>query len=830
MEPPHLHLLRPTQAQLRWAQFHHPRVAAQTKASVLRMYQQPDGTDIPNALPSDWENLEEDDSRSLNISKGRQVLLRVSQRQYEERRQRIAKEGFSYGIVNGDEGDDALDVLFAESKVHHRKRRRRKTPALLEDVERIRRFEAAFCALVSSLAAAADHHEQKIVATRKWTRPEGLAVPVSVDGREYLDLKWGVLGKTTSSSGDKVNASIPIDRGASWMVHIPRSKAMNTQFSDSMRLHLQDVARQYLLDEGDEKVPDEDVVSFVEQFERHVTDPTTDAPRDIASFVASFEQRTSHVQQIVSPTTGDLVCRFENRKEKDGFVQRLVSEIERAVAEQKPSDLISADGKLHKPTFALLIQRYLSSISSSSYSSNVATQNSMSLSESSDAILTLPKDHRNTEENENLPTFVQNFMANWEKNDDVDSIITADGKLNRSLFENLVQHCLDEASSQSLQDDEESIDRDDIRSIDGVEPIAAREHSVVGTPVRSSSDVFDRIRIVSAKVSRFRLGRDPPVEEDRPPVPTVATNLVGSVSNKVGELFKSLHINNTTDEEAYSAFREIQDSKRRMSGPKEHTDGDVSSQSSFRILPAGIRHAMKGIRGMTQRRAQSDTNTRSEHKLEMETNSDSGEYFEDVESGIDDPPEDDENLQSAQNIGVLSLPSGSMDTDGSIVSGDIPQTDRMNVASMMLSPTLLTKRLQQAIRAVESYNWVQVKYLLSANPWLAEMADVTTNQYILHKLAYFGAGLLDIDGLTGEVISTQHDPAPELLNVDLVNLFPSSVHKLDHDGNLPLHMAAASGNSVSRGDIFLCESRMIYPRIVLNYRYVAFIGHDSTVG
>ena len=63
---------------------------------------------------------------------------------------------------------------------------------------------------------------------------------------------------------------------------------------------------------------------------------------------------------------------------------------------------------------------------------------------------------------------------------------------------------------------------------------------------------------------------------------------------------------------------------------------------------------------------------------------------------------------------------------------------------LMLSPTLLSKRLHEAIQAVQLHNWARVAQLLNANPWLAEMIDVT-NQYLLHKLAYHGAGDEDYD-------------------------------------------------------------------------------------
>ena len=43
------------------------------------------------------------------------------------------------------------------------------------------------------------------------------------------------------------------------------------------------------------------------------------------------------------------------------------------------------------------------------------------------------------------------------------------------------------------------------------------------------------------------------------------------------------------------------------------------------------------------------------------------------------------------------------------------------IGSLMLSPTIITKRLHQAIKAIEMCQWNHVSYLVSANPWLAEM-------------------------------------------------------------------------------------------------------------
>jgi len=58
-----------------------------------------------------------------------------------------------------------------------------------------------------------------------------------------------------------------------------------------------------------------------------------------------------------------------------------------------------------------------------------------------------------------------------------------------------------------------------------------------------------------------------------------------------------------------------------------------------------------------------------------------------------------------------------IDTDDTQSQASGVGMDPNIVASMMMSPTLLNKRLLQAIRAVEANHWQQVSYLISANPW-----------------------------------------------------------------------------------------------------------------
>lgn len=133
-----------------------------------------------------------------------------------------------------------------------------------------------------------------------------------------------------------------------------------------------------------------------------------------------------------------------------------------------------------------------------------------------------------------------------------------------------------------------------------------------------------------------------------------------------------------------------------------------------------------------------------------------------------------------QNSFLAALDQDSV-IDRDDVDSDVggSRLDPQKLASLMMSPEVLQKRLKQAIRAVENRNWEQVLYLINANPWLAEMKELTTNQFLLHKLAFFGGGSC---------------PAPADLCERLIEKFPAAVYKFDQDGNVPLHLAAAAGN------------------------------------
>jgi ankyrin repeat protein len=177
----------------------------------------------------------------------------------------------------------------------------------------------------------------------------------------------------------------------------------------------------------------------------------------------------------------------------------------------------------------------------------------------------------------------------------------------------------------------------------------------------------------------------------------------------------------------------------------------------------------------------------------------------DTKSPGPDPPDCvDENIRSSmsvtlQNLDVTNLVRQSLsqkegrsviDTDGTAtdITGGYDEEHYLDkMGSLLMSPALLTKRYLQALEAIELRNWEQVSYLINADPWLMEMKDLRNDQYLVHVLALFGAGQYDSEDDTSQ-------PAPEELIEAMLEHDPSVTHKLDSEGNLPLHMAAASGN------------------------------------
>jgi hypothetical protein len=306
-----------------------------------------------------------------------------------------------------------------------------------------------------------------------------------------------------------------------------------------------------------------------------------------------------------------------------------------------------------------------------------------------------------------------------------------DEKLDNSELENVVRGCVDHAMTRAT------------RSID-------TKFGFRGVKKENTSTGDDEARVTSAPAH--------------------------TVSRKLDGLLKWYNRNegSVESEDELRAVAAFRNSRQRPG------DDDASSISSFRV-PDGFKKVVEnfrrinyfGVSAHPQRNASEshvesvdeEPQSRESPELSQERNrrfhrevKEKSAFFSDGES-------------------IRSI----IDTDGSEAS--FAELDPAAVSNLLLSPTILTKRLQQAIRAVEARSWDQVSYLLSANPWLAEMMDLKTNQYLVHKVALYGSS------------SQEGSPAaPASLNTDLVRLFPSAVHKFDNDGNLPLHMAAASAN------------------------------------
>ena len=193
-----------------------------------------------------------------------------------------------------------------------------------------------------------------------------------------------------------------------------------------------------------------------------------------------------------------------------------------------------------------------------------------------------------------------------------------------------------------------------------------------------------------------------------------------------------------------SAFR-----KKRESLPSAD---DRSSVSSFQALPADFRDVVKQY--TPTRRGHSQARVRG------------------GENGAKTPETASQNSWNSRIAHRAGQADATSNTGGDAI-------DPTALSSLMLSPDLLTKRHQQAVLAIERQQWDDVNYLINANPWLCEMCEATTNQYLLHKLSFFGAG---------------HHPAPFELCSHLMEKFPPAVYKFDEDGNVPLHLAAAANH------------------------------------
>ena len=220
-------VVRPTEAQLRWAAFRFKHQAVQVREAIDQLWQTPaDVKAVEGAFSEDGITTEESSCADdvprrpkPKISRGRRALLRVSKRKFEKRRVEIERSGFvgdrtDGGIGNND--DDTLEALFADESIQKRRRRRRKNHKGGKEADRVRRFEAAFHSMMKNFEASQEPKYVIETPSKIWTRPEG------ADNLESLDYSALKLGSHQKINNPRLRLSdLPADKGASWLVHLP---------------------------------------------------------------------------------------------------------------------------------------------------------------------------------------------------------------------------------------------------------------------------------------------------------------------------------------------------------------------------------------------------------------------------------------------------------------------------------------------------------------------------------------------------------------------------------------------------------------------------------
>ena len=191
-------IVRPTEAQLRWAGFHFKSRASRVKVAVEKIYQQPlNVRDVEGAFSEDGNTTEESSSSCSEqkrrrpkpkVSRGRRALLRVSKRKLAKRKEEIERRGFAGGdrwgtrtSASSDNEDEALESIFAEESFQKRRRKRRRNFRSAKEADQVRRFEAAFHSMMKNLEASQKPRHVIETPTRIWTRPEGAQSMESLD-------------------------------------------------------------------------------------------------------------------------------------------------------------------------------------------------------------------------------------------------------------------------------------------------------------------------------------------------------------------------------------------------------------------------------------------------------------------------------------------------------------------------------------------------------------------------------------------------------------------------------------------------------------------------
>ena len=835
---------RPSEAQLRWAQFHHKTRAREVKERVERLWHTPlEVKDVDGAFSDDGTSTCSDGScnspkqaflprRSRpKISRGRRALLKVSQRRYEKRRAFIKEQGFQ---CSGDKENQVRE----ERDEHEGTKRTAKGSRGLPHADEARkhRFEAAY-AMMNSLNTS--NKSVVVRSTKRWTRPNNVHAASESSGTNYQDWKWGLARRKRTADTYRLSrmANMPFDRRATWLVHMParESSAASRRFKYRLPVSSHgDVLEPLSIHEGTD-VLSPGQLKFEEMISRLQDYGSAPVPEHGMS---SISARYLNCLPTLEPIQSSRVVRRHRTLLDSSFEDQSNHELPSDVRQQREiigeryvrehSQYHEEEVKPYRRSRSGVGDRYeeylaqqqgrvseahsvgtVGSVDSDFFERARQMHNARPLEDGSSgrkyprqplALQAIPESSNDPMGKDGSVRRVDYICNQFEPrarggygcgNDN-----TGMNSDNRSgsgsgrdyAVEHLGQHLSATSNPESYQGSRQLDTRDSKAS--HTNPASSRDLQTPRSQIRGKGALFDfatpgsdfsedgRKKTAEAAVSSassFRLG---------------AAKVAGGIFQMMTGSSRSLS-DDGSEVRAVAAFRETQKERRG------NQEGSTSTSSSFHTLPEGLRRLVLAPSSSQQDaklRAAYDSSTLDRQSCEQDTperplsarsttNSLSPEHGKLVHQKL---------MEESMMFGESGIGQAIIDTDDTQSDASGSQMDAMTAANLMMSPTILTKRHQQAVKAIERRNWEQITYLLSANPWLAEMMEVTTQQYLLHKVALYGASkfLWSDENDAVDIIQA----APQHLNEDILRMFPSSVHKFDHDGNLPLHMAAASGN------------------------------------
>lgn len=676
-----------------------------------------------------------------------------------------------------------------------------------EDEERIRRFEQAYRAIMLASDAYNDVDDELTVSTewmnsggKRWTRDPNVSSAISVDGRSYDDLQRTptVSLKQMTTSPDCYNTKNGIsrlelcDRGASWLVHVPRPTTRNTRIESGLGVI------------EDELVKEESNGELC-------AEPTT---ANISRGRDKERKLMSYRNVLLSPCQKKL-CDIEAKMQSNGNLAKFDLTLNRkAILASRPH--IGKTSK-HPPFNA---NEFLGRppLGNTTTNSTDETNNGNKQTPLESSICTSKTKHADV-----LPVTINGALntRGGSRKMSVRDNLALKGKMLKKGNCNAPSI---QQPGQMIKDSKNKSPNTQSRTPSSQDPKNLELISVANidtTPVVRAST----LRLL---YSGIQSNQSHSIKKNRTPKNCPAANgkqRLDSGYNGRRNTCNNCNINSnvadpvrnrSTNESCFEvpgetsapphyhdeSLEKIKDSNFNTNAIEETIEPVVeqSQQSTIRPDPPTNHKQYKDGNFINDNPLDALKQNQS-HDWTSSMMNDETIYCPHDPKGIS---MESQEILTPLNIADLvreSLATHRLRLDPSIIDTDGTDSDitgfgeehRMaKVESLLLSPALITRRFKQALQSIEQRNWDQLSYLINANPWLMEMTDVRTEQYLVHSLALYGGKNNhdeDVDGVRNNPTPVSND-----LVRDMIDHFPSVMHKLDNEGNLPLHMAAASSN------------------------------------